>query len=166
MRKPALILAALAALAATWYLASPYWAQHRLIAALNAGDQAEIANDVDFPALRASLKDQLDQRIGRDAGDNLFAQMGAAVVASVADRMVDWLVTPDGLRRLIATGHAEASGDDGGHPVRWHVAYEGVDRFDLVASPDRPGAQPTRLVFRRQGLSWILSGLILPETHA
>ena len=164
MRKSAILLAALVALATVWYLASPYWAQHRLIAALNAGDQAEIARDVDFPAVRASLKDQLDQRIGRDAGDNLFAQMGAAVVASVADRMVDWLVTPDGLRRLVATGHAEASGD---HPdaTRWHVAYEGIDRFDLVATPDRAEAQPARLVFHRAGLSWVLSGLVLPESH-
>ena len=174
------IMGGVAALAVGWYAVSPFWAQHQLQLALDSGDSAEIAREVDFPAVRASLKDQLDQRIGGAAGTNVLAQFGAVIAATVSDRMVDWLVTPEGLRRILATGHAAPSGAEAGNPgpsgdpagqtprETWHVAWRSLDRFELVGDGGDSGGNggaPPRLVFRRDGLGWVLSGVVLPDAN-
>ena len=163
-----------AGIAAIWYLASPWYAQYALRDALERGDAAAVSERVDFPALRSSIKDQTTQRMDAAAGDNILAHIGAVIAESVTGSMVDWLVTPDALRRVMATGRVAASTDSGSdanapdvndttRPPQWHVAYRNLDRFDLVADPEGD-VIPPRLIFRRDGLGWKLAGIDL--SHA
>ena len=40
------------------YAASPWWATHRLLGAVKAGDAPELERRIDFEALRPSLRDR------------------------------------------------------------------------------------------------------------
>ena len=74
-----LAAATLVAIAAT-SAASPWWTLHRLQAAVARHDADAVAAQVDFPALRASVKDQAFAAMGgtRDGSD------GGRVILSLA----------------------------------------------------------------------------------
>ena len=66
---------ALLVVAATSF-ASPWWTLNRLRAAVERHDAEGVSAQVDFPALRDSVKSQLLGSIARDAGTNAFAAIG------------------------------------------------------------------------------------------
>ena len=63
----ALIVLILAAVGG-WYFASPWLAMKGLSDAAQAGDTAELEQRVDFPALRASVSDQISEATRRRQG--------------------------------------------------------------------------------------------------
>jgi hypothetical protein len=71
------------------YFASPILALHSLTQAAKAGDKVALAQKVDFPAVRESLKAQLKTAMTRkfeedpELRDNPFAAFGQLLMASV-----------------------------------------------------------------------------------
>ncbi|NNM74874.1 DUF2939 domain-containing protein [Enterovirga aerilata] len=105
-------------LAWTLYVASPYWALLDLARAIEARNVGDIADRVNFRALRASLARQvvaagmsyrpLAQALG--ASD---ANLAAGSVAVAADPLLERIVTPEGLLGLL-----HDMGPDRTEPVR------------------------------------------------
>src|SRR3546814_17864625 len=64
-----------------------------------------MAEQVDFPALRSSLKAQLGDRLWREVGtpspDNPFAAFGLSIAGGLVGGMVAVLVTPAGLGAML-----------------------------------------------------------------
>jgi hypothetical protein len=102
----AVVLIALAIIAALGYgYASPYVALDRLKTAADARDAATLNEYVDYPALRASLKQQvgelLQRRIAAQHSSNPLLLFGAVIGAALIGPLVDAYATPDGVAALL-----------------------------------------------------------------
>lgn len=97
----ALIVVVLAAFA----YASPYLVLSRMRDAVQARDTDMINRYVDYPALRASLKQQvtqmLSQRIDSEKLQHPLAALGALVGMAFVSPLVDAYATPDGVAALL-----------------------------------------------------------------
>lgn len=103
----ALILAAAVVIGGWWY-ASPLLALDGLRDAAVAGDEAELEERVDFPALRGSVKDQLrtalTDAVDSEGSDNPLGAAGAALGLGLVDGIVDTLVTPEWVATTVTEG--------------------------------------------------------------
>src|SRR5688500_4764290 len=108
MRKPT-IVAVLAGLFALLLLVQVATGPYRTLAAIRAAivadDAAALAEQVDFPALRASLKAQMEDRLARRFGassnDSVFGMVAIGVAGAAVDGAAEFLVTPLGLGALM-----------------------------------------------------------------
>ncbi|MFP5373460.1 MAG: DUF2939 domain-containing protein [Gammaproteobacteria bacterium] len=169
----ALSLAVLLALGA-WVASGPWRTVHGIREAVVAQDARALSRHVDFPALRASLKaqlnDQLVRQAGIDAQSGLFGALMLRVAGGLVDAAVETMVTPLGLGALME-----------GRKVWNNVLREGVGapprpateplagpeyRIESLSRvtatvPDEQG-RPLVFVLTRQGLRWRLSDVRLP----
>jgi hypothetical protein len=150
--------------ATLWYFESPAWTLKRMKDAAQSHDADALNAYIDYPALRDSLSAQLRARMLAEARKDKsgFGALGMAVGSSMTGPMVDALASPAGMRvALLANTHENAP------PMAWalHVPEEPViirrsfSEF-LVTAKHHPNAG---LVFKRHGLSWMLSGVKLPH---
>jgi hypothetical protein len=157
--------------AAATSFASPWWTLHSLRSAVDRHDAEGVAAQVDFPALRDSVKSQLLGSLTRDAGNeggNPFAAIGKAFARAVADPVVDAIVSPAGVAAMVEHGKiaigqptrdaeppaAEPTRDK----PRYALHYRGWRHFAVTAEDGGS------FVFRRDGLwSWKLAGIELPR---
>jgi hypothetical protein len=106
-KKPvAIAVAAVAVVAALGYgYASPYIALNHLKQAADARDAATLSEYVDYPALRASLKQQagemLQRRIQAEHSSNPLLLFGAVIGSALIGPLVDAYATPEGVAALL-----------------------------------------------------------------
>src|SRR5688500_10778355 len=108
MRKSTLafsLLALFALLLLVRVATGPYRTLAAIRAAIVANDAAALAEQVDFPALRASLKAQMEDRLARRFGEesnrSLFGIVAVGVAGAAVDGAVEVMVTPLGLGALM-----------------------------------------------------------------
>lgn len=163
-----------------WFWASPIVAMHALKTSALAGDRDALNAEVDFPAVRESLKSQLKAammgKMASDAnrsngdGPNGFAALGAMFAMAVADTAIDAVVSADGIKSLVEAGTLQKPGetrpdDADSKPPEWVIERKGLDRFTAHPS-GKDNEHPPVLVFKRTGLSWRLSDIVLPGDPA
>jgi hypothetical protein len=172
-------LAALLAYGAT----GPYRTVDAIREAVKAEDPRALAKQVDFPALRSSLKMQLSDRLVREAGPDAqaspFGALGLALANGLVGGMVDAMVTPLGLaaimegrrtwRRIDGFGTLPPSSAPTAAEPRepLHDAeyrYESPSRFTATVRDE--SGQPVVFVLTRDGLDWNLSDIRLPPSDA
>jgi hypothetical protein len=162
MRRWIIALVVLMALAGGgWLWGSPYLTLLQLKKAADARDLTAISARIDYPAVRADLKTQLQDRLGGRGGSELD-KLGAALAERFADPVVDAAVTPEGMRALFASAAvAEAArpGFASGKPGEMRVRRDGLGRFALVQTS---GAGP-EVVFELQGVTWRVTAVRLPD---
>jgi hypothetical protein len=184
MKKGTLLVIALAALAGAGLYATPYLTVQQMRAAAEQRDAARLAGHVDFPALRASLKSGVQARLAgsqrNERGEPTPAStMGAAVAGALLGPLVDALITPEALGRILQ-GQRPASaavgiggrnvgdqaGDPAGEPaeaLQTEMGYESPSRFVFSVRRAGDGEEPVDLVLHREGLlQWKLAELRLP----
>ena len=155
---------------AAWFYFTPFMAVDRLEAAAEAGDSQALNEMVDFPALRTSIKSEIQgsvaRGIQRDGGP--FAALGSAVTGMIVDPVVNAAVTPEGIS-LLMKGRSPGDGDDSGEDdEKWRERtkitrrWEASDRFVIRYSDRESGDERISLVMRRDGLDWRLSGIRFP----
>ncbi|MFC3715439.1 DUF2939 domain-containing protein [Luteimonas soli] len=172
-----LVAAVLVALLA-WTAIGPYRTFSAIRDAAQARDAQAMAEQIDFPALRNSLKAQLGDRLLREVGapspDNPFAAFGLGIANGLVGGLVDAMVTPAGLGAMMegrrtwdrASGTPPPSRDDTHDPSAecpLHDAqyrYESLSRFTATVHDDR--GRPVVFVMTRRGLDWKLSDIRLP----
>ncbi|QQN73031.1 DUF2939 domain-containing protein [Croceicoccus sp. YJ47] len=165
MRKLLALLLFAGLLFGGWYYASPRYALHRLEQAARDGDAAALEERVDFAALRGSLVSELDEEIGARGGSPL-ERLGARIAGVAAGPVVDRLVTPEGVARLLREGRAgpvvirPERGDDGreAETPDLRILRRGLDEFRVTGAATQ-GAPA--LIFARDGLGWTLVGVDL-----
>lgn len=177
---------AIAALvAAGAYAASPLFAVRGLEAAARDGDVDKLQRLVDFPAVRESLKGQLNalfmesMQSDPELRDNPFAGFAAVLAPAIVNQAVDGYVTPDGLARMLQAKPPEptmlptaevpgpAPGEAGVQAGKSTIkhGYRDLDTYAVTStSADMPGAQ-FNFVLHRQGLfGWKLARIELPKS--
>ena len=88
----------------SYYFASPYWTLYRLKRAVDQNDAIFVADHVDFPRFRESLKGALTASLAKEAAKEDaegFEALGAAFGALMLGPMIDSLVTPEGLIQMM-----------------------------------------------------------------
>ena len=156
--------------------AAPYLTVRAIRAAVKTQDAAALSKQVDFPALRASLKLQLNDRLVREAGpdlqSNLLGALGLSLAGGLIGGAVDTMVTPVGLGALMEGRKVWRRVDDGlsspdvpaGQPLEpLHDAkysYESLSRFTATIQDE--SGRPLVFVMTRAGLRWRLSDIRLP----
>lgn len=160
------------ALFALAYIGSPYLAARDFVAAAKAGETAKLEAAVDFPAVRASLKPQLRAamaaRLRNDPAmrGNPFAGLGGMLMPSLLDRIVDSVVTADGVAALARAGKVVRPGDTqaAAESSQHDLHFLSLDRFEVTVRRKDMGGDPTNLVFERRGLfGWKLVRIDLPQ---
>ncbi|MFL6635173.1 MAG: DUF2939 domain-containing protein [Massilia sp.] len=158
-RIPVLAAGALLLVAVTSF-ASPWWTLHSLRGAAARHDGGAVAAQVDFPALRTSVKEQMQASLKRDMG------YGAGLAMALVNPLVDAVVTPAGVAAMVEHGKvsigkahpAPAAAEPAPPSDKPHYAlrYRGWNSFAVTA--DDGGS----FVFRRDGLwRWKLAGIEL-----
>lgn len=176
MKKPLLLAAALLLALVAWVAAGPWLAVDAIRDALRAQDSTALAEQVDFPALRTSLKYQLADRLVRGAGSevqsSVLGALGLRMATGATSMAVDATVNPAGLAAMME-GRAiwRQVGDDFSPPAPDSTAreplrdasyrYESPSRFSITVR-DEAGA-PLVFILSRQGLRWRLTDVRLPR---
>lgn len=171
-----LVLIVVAVLALAAYVAvGPYRTVHAIGDAIERQDAAALSKQVDFPALRGSLKAQLTDRLVRGAGDDVQAStlgaIGLSIAGGLVGGVVDTMVTPLGLgaimegrkvgKRFTDTFSPEPAATTARRPFADAVyRYESASRFTATVGTDD---QPVVFVVTRDGLRWRLSDIRLPR---
>ena len=179
--KLAVVIAILLVLgAAAWVYTAPRRTLEAIREAARAGDSERLAELVDFPAVRESLKEQFRALIAeemekatREKSDNPLAAAGAAFGMMLANTMIDTLVdaavSPSGIAKLASgdrpavPGTKKDSAGDGaeekGENVSVEQGYESASRY--VVKLGNPGKtdEGVALTLRRSGLSWRLTSV-------
>lgn len=156
-------LVAVAIVAGIALYVSPYVSVHNLKKAAEEGDAVALGDHVDFPAVRESLRGTMNVYMTRELSalkDNPFAAFGAMMVTTMVDKMVDSMVTPQGIAALMTRAKGVKSPESGepqpvqaetGSPPRVERGYKGWDRFEVkVTSADQQNTMTATL--RRENL--------------
>ena len=134
-------LAIVVLLACAGYVAvGPYLALHGIRVALAEQDAGQLERRVDFPAVRVSIRAQLEDKLARSVGSgvqsNLFGAFALSLAGDVVGRGVDTMVTPLGIGALLqgrglwkkSIGET-VDGDTYGKPVPADPLREAVRRY-------------------------------------
>jgi hypothetical protein len=169
-----------------WFYASPYLALRHLRQAVLDGNTAFLSEAIDFPAFRASIKDELLSQVSKDPSNgevknNSPASLGAVLAGGFIGVMIDQFVTPqtitsmaqgkkvegvpDGLEDIIERLAMKPGVGMDDSEIRVSTGYESFDRFSARFSPPK-SKEAVTLVWVRSGLvNWRLSGIRLPNSH-
>ena len=160
-------------LVVSYLFLTPYLALMSLKEAVQARDGEAIAERVEFPTVRESLKKQLQTKItndllpsgGQAATSPAVALMGTTISSSFIDNLVDDFITPSNLIGLLALGKSDPSKLDtieDSNDAAIHSAslrYGGINQFSLWFDGEVGGIT---LVFSRRGLRWNITEIRLP----
>jgi len=177
MKKWLVVIVAIVALAAGWIAAGPFLTIHAIRSAVQEQDAARLSEHVDFPALRANLKLQIDNYVVRRAGPDMQANLLGAIALRLAsgatDGIVDVMATPAGLAAVMegrnfwhrldgqrTTGdiYATAPPRDPLEGARYR--FESPSRFTATVS--NADGEPVVFVLTRNGFKWQVSDVRLP----
>lgn len=180
-------LAAVLLLALIAYVGvGPYLTVRGIRSAIETQDAAALSRQIDFPALRASLKAQLADRLVREAGPDVqssaLGSIGLTIAGGLIGGSVDAMVTPTGLGALmegrkvwkrVGDGFSSpappppaadgSAADSPAAPRPFDGAkyrYESLSRFTATVQDD--SGRPIVFVMTRDGLRWKLSDIRLP----
>jgi hypothetical protein len=172
--KKELVLLLVAVLAVGGYVAAGPWITVRAIRhALQAQDATALAEQVDFPAVRASLKAQMEDRLARATGpswqSHLLGQAGLALAHGILETTVDAMVTPSGLAAMMEGRAVWKRVRDGVAPdgePKPEPLHDARYRFEsasaFTATIRNADGAPVVFVLRRHRLRWTLAEIRLP----
>jgi hypothetical protein len=107
MKKWLIVVAVLVVLALAGYVVSPFFYVSSLKSGFLAGDSSKLADLVDFPALRDSLKEQVatiltqQTKESSDSSQSAFSALAAFAGPAFLNRAVDMYCTPDAIADFV-----------------------------------------------------------------
>lgn len=152
-----------------WYFLSPLITLNGIKSALEKKNGKAVGTFVDFEALKSDLKSDLNLAImgEMEKDSSAMAGMGAAIGMAVINPMIDAMVSPAGITKLLKESPSvnEEANSDGLPNAKqidenYKIERVSISKFRL-ATKDAKG---TGLVFERRGLGWKVTGIDLPPT--
>lgn len=155
---------------ATAYALSPYVAVWRLGDALSKGDAHALSAGIDWPAVRAGIKQDIaDGIIGLASADvgnrNTLPPFGASFVSGIAANAVDKDLTPERIARIGRDLAPSASPGLGALAMLGHSFFAGPTRFVLNVRPAglEANERPLRLLLEMHGGRWKVERVWIPQ---
>lgn len=172
-----------------YLFASPYLTIYHIHQAVKNEDSTALASHIDFPSVRQSLKDQVNTQMRKElpqvtTSERGLAALGAVLASSVVDKVVDVMVTPQGVSMLLQgkklkenlpwqdsaafqpiqsselkpLSAAEKANDK---RASYNGRYQSFNRFAVEIHQAEQQA-PVNIILQRQGLSWKVTQILLP----
>jgi len=163
------IFGAVIVAAAAGYYAYPHWTLSRIEQAIAERDIVKLDALVDWPALRTSLKADLQGMFMRHMADpsngvtkdNPFAALGAGLGMVMIDKMLDGVITPQFLFEKAATSNQTQK-----RPLKGFVGsaeFVSPTLFHIsIRNPDNEAAGKLIAVMEFLNMSWRVTRVILP----
>lgn len=177
MSRKIVVVVSLFVLAVVAYIAvQPMLTVRAIQQGLEQQDKVALEQHIDFPQVREGLKGQLgellDAQLKAQAANNPFAMLGAAFVGKMADGIVEKMVTPKGLLKLLSVKPAKPeepaqpkpSEEEGENQSNLTKAdYRLIDSSLIeLTMPTKEGQQPIKAHLTREGITWRLTEIIAP----
>jgi hypothetical protein len=153
--------------------ASPYLTLYQMYQSAKSNDFQGVASHVDFPALRESVKANVQTMFSQETAkqDNpLMGILGKFLGGVVLDPVVDAVVTPEGVAALLAGQQLQFGGDnkkatfsEKADSVEVKPHYESFNQFVVSVKPKGEDKPPVELILSRDFLGWKVSGVRLPR---
>lgn len=162
--KKGIIVVAVALLAfAGYFVSTPYRAVDGLKTAIESGNQAALEARIDFPELRKNMKEQmtasLTHKAKQDVDKDPMGAFAAGFALTLVDKLVDALVTPESLSKLMQKSQQE--GDTKEEPLKdAKLSFASHDRFQILFV-GKDGKE-LKMFMHRKGLEWKLASIELP----
>lgn len=164
------------------WAAAPVMTAQALIRAAKAGDERKVEAMVDFPALRESLKAELNAelaaRMSRDPrlADSGLGGLGMMLAPMILSGAVDAVVTPQVVTRMVTTAEApDPNPRSGPEPegekaedkdIHQSWGYRGFNQFAVTLTERSRPDEHLALILERRGLfTWKLAAVDL-QTEA
>lgn len=164
------------------YLTSPLLAANAFKSAAQAGDADKLQRLVDFPAVRESLKGQLNAMVMQsiqsdpDLKDNPFAGLAAVMAPALVNQAIEGYVTAEGLSAMMSASRPTTAATSPSAPIPASTAkpasaspalehrYKDLNTFVITSiSPENSKARFS-FILHRQGLfNWRLTRIELPK---
>jgi hypothetical protein len=159
--------------------ASPYLTLYQMYQAVERRDTQGISSHVNFPALRESVKANLQTAVEQETQkqDNplmgiLGKILGGGVLNPVIDTVIGTIVTPEGVAALLAGQRLQLGGShehqfsEKAASVDVNPHYESFNQFVVSVKPKGEDTEPVELILTREFLDWKVSGVRLPRDSA
>ncbi|UQY80188.1 DUF2939 domain-containing protein [Candidatus Hepatincola sp. Av] len=163
------------------YLASPYISIYNFVNALQVGDKQTLQQHMNFPAIRASVRSQVNNAMKNNLKKNKYnplAIISITASSTIINGLVECILTPAGLSEIIQYGefHNPLEALNGYKipiiPKSTQPKEDKKYNFDMVQSIGFTGFneftvkltvkqsnKPVVLVFVRQDFSWLLQDI-------
>lgn len=175
MKKGPLIAAGIGLTVLGYLAGSPYLTAYQLKQAVDQGDGSKVAAYIDFPSVRANLKQDLgtliDRQYQQERKQNMAAGLNAVIAKRLLTGMVDMVVTPDNTISMIQgiDPQEAATNPDISRPgeqteIRQaDLAYRGLNRFEIAVTNDDD--KTVTLDMQRRFLTWKVVHIHMPNEY-
>lgn len=165
------VAAALVFVLVGWLYFTPRIAFNELHEAIAQGNETAIANYVDFPALRISVKENIRNSFmpKANAPTNVpFAGFRRLVADALLDPIVERVISPVGLAAMMqgrppdagSGGTRNSSARQTSEEGERVMGYEGLNQYAVTYVSKKDGKEVLTLIMSRHGLaSWRLSSV-------
>jgi hypothetical protein len=143
-----------------WLYWSPGYAADQIQAAAAAEDSVALEPYVDYPALRATLKDQFD-RILLARMPNGPGEIGRALISAVTEPLAERLGSPQGA--LFMLRNASPFLPLGDATVTTRLQREDHTRAMLILIRSDTPRDSTMFALERDGIKWRMTGAFITE---
>lgn len=177
MKKWLALVIVVLVLLAGWIAAGPFLAINGIRQAVKAQDAAALSEYIDFPAVRTSLKQQVDdyvvRRAGADLQSSLLGSIALQLASGATDGIVDMMATPAGLAAVMegrnfwhrVSGQRSSENPYATAPARDPLEgakYRYESPFRFTATLDNADGEPVVFVLTRNGFAWKVTEVRVP----
>lgn len=150
------------------FYSTPNFALGQLKSAVDSGDKTELEARIDFSAVRQGLKDDLATKLAETPmTDDPYASAARDFAVSLMDGVVDAIVTPDNLLKLVKTGQIGPEGDEAmlslSPSMRLHTEYIDFNTFKVTVADKYNQNASLYFVMTREGIyKWKVTSVHFP----
>lgn len=177
MKKFVYLAVGLIIILAIYLYASPYLALNNIKKAAQAGDADTLSEYIDFPSVKQGLKDQLNTQIMKEVTKedaDGFEALGAMLATAMIDKVVDGIVTPDGVAMMVQgqkpdldNESVEQTTEDKTDSKKLDYKTNYITYKSFKVSLSNPDYEDNLdIIMRRDGLSWKVNRINLPLDFA
>lgn len=154
--------------------ATPYLALNNIKKAAQAGDSDTVSKYIDYPSVRQSFKDQMNAKMAKEVmkqDNDGFAALGAMLASTMVDKMIDGIVTPEGMTLMLKGENLKDAEQDSQDPQttenqeqpkpEYEAGYTSMNDFE-VAIKDQDQSKEVKVLMVRDGLSWKVHKIAVP----
>ncbi|MBJ9722612.1 DUF2939 domain-containing protein [Acinetobacter calcoaceticus] len=154
--------------------ASPYIILNSIKNALKENDSEKVSAYIDYTSVRQSLKDQMNaymlKELKTKEADGWEA-LGAMMASTLAEKMVDAVVTPEGmtlmlqgkdLRKSLTDNIEDTPKEKTDNPkIEYRTRYLSMNMFEVTLR-NKQNDKDVKIIMERDGLSWKVKKIVLP----
>ena len=168
------IIAVVIVLVGGYYFASPYLVLNSIKNAAQAGDSEKVSAYMDYPSVRQSFKDQMNAYMVKEMASketNGWEALGTMIATTMVDKMVDAVVTPEGMTLMLQgkdfkdslKPYTEQSSNQtiSQEKLDYSTRYLSMNMFEVTLKNPNNEKQ-LKIIMERDGLSWKVKKFVIP----